>query len=200
MAIQTFILPISLDIHWCSFCRSAIILLCCLPEVRSSEDKLNKFDFVNAVLYANLSRIPSLLPSRRSEDQTKQAYKMLSDCFRLLSNTFLVKSHLFLNVITHYASHLFLLLFSNLLCFILVLFLIPFRYGMNTSNCRAKILVEYFGEEFSYKKCQLYVMFLFLWGCAWLSWCLWLMCCLCTLLFWDHVDWNSQGLGCGSLL
>ncbi|KAG5541525.1 hypothetical protein RHGRI_021380 [Rhododendron griersonianum] len=90
--------------------RSAIILLCCLPEVRSSEDKLNKFDFVNAVLYANLSRIPSLLPSRRSEDQTKQAYKMLSDCF---------------------------------------------RYGMNTSNCRAKILVEYFGEEFSYKKCQL---------------------------------------------
>ncbi|KAE9459004.1 hypothetical protein C3L33_09110, partial [Rhododendron williamsianum] len=68
------------------------------------------FDFVNAVLYANLSRIPSLLPSRRSEDQTKQAYKMLSDCF---------------------------------------------RYGMNTSNCRAKILVEYFGEEFSYEKCQL---------------------------------------------
>ncbi|XP_058222361.1 ATP-dependent DNA helicase Q-like SIM isoform X1 [Rhododendron vialii] len=64
----------------------------------------------DCILYANLSRIPSLLPSRRSEDQTKQAYKMLSDCF---------------------------------------------RYGMNTSNCRAKILVEYFGEEFSHKKCQL---------------------------------------------
>ncbi|XP_058222362.1 ATP-dependent DNA helicase Q-like SIM isoform X2 [Rhododendron vialii] len=36
----------------------------------------------DCILYANLSRIPSLLPSRRSEDQTKQAYKMLSDCFR----------------------------------------------------------------------------------------------------------------------
>ncbi|PSS10121.1 ATP-dependent DNA helicase Q-like [Actinidia chinensis var. chinensis] len=64
----------------------------------------------DCILYANLSRIPSLLPSRRSEDQTKQAYKMLSDCF---------------------------------------------RYGMNTSSCRAKTLVEYFGEEFSYEKCQL---------------------------------------------
>ncbi|CAL5378788.1 unnamed protein product [Camellia sinensis] len=64
----------------------------------------------DCILYANLSRIPSLLPSRRSEDQTKQAYRMLSDCF---------------------------------------------RYGMNTSSCRAKILVEYFGEEFSYQKCQL---------------------------------------------
>ncbi|GMP40216.1 hypothetical protein CsSME_00010754 [Camellia sinensis var. sinensis] len=37
----------------------------------------------DCILYANLSRIPSLLPSRRSEDQTKQAYRMLSDCFRL---------------------------------------------------------------------------------------------------------------------
>ncbi|KAF2316844.1 hypothetical protein GH714_042185 [Hevea brasiliensis] len=62
------------------------------------------------ILYANLSRIPSLLPSKRSEDQTKQAYKMLSDCF---------------------------------------------RYGMNTSCCRAKRLVEYFGEDFSYEKCLL---------------------------------------------
>lgn len=34
------------------------------------------------VLYANLSRIPTLLPSQRSDEQTKQAYKMLSDCFR----------------------------------------------------------------------------------------------------------------------
>ncbi|KAL6964756.1 DNA helicase [Sarracenia purpurea var. burkii] len=64
----------------------------------------------DCILYVNLSRIPSLLPSRRSEDQTKQAYKMLSDCF---------------------------------------------RYGMNTSSCRAKTLVEYFGEEFSHEKCQL---------------------------------------------
>ncbi|XP_044475735.1 ATP-dependent DNA helicase Q-like SIM [Mangifera indica] len=59
-------------------------------------------------LYANLLRAPTLLPSRRSEDQTKQAYKMLSDCF---------------------------------------------RYGMNISSCRAKILVEYFGEDFAHDKC-----------------------------------------------
>ncbi|KAJ4719432.1 ATP-dependent DNA helicase [Melia azedarach] len=64
----------------------------------------------DCVLYANLSSIPTLLPSRRGEDQTKQAYKMLSDCY---------------------------------------------RYGMNTSCCRAKLLVEYFGEDFSYDKCQL---------------------------------------------
>ncbi|XP_009778267.1 ATP-dependent DNA helicase Q-like SIM [Nicotiana sylvestris] len=60
------------------------------------------------VLYANLSRTPTLLPSQRSEEQTKQAYKMLSDCF---------------------------------------------RYGMNTSCCRAKTLVEYFGERFLLEKC-----------------------------------------------
>ncbi|CAI0551213.1 unnamed protein product [Linum tenue] len=59
-------------------------------------------------LYADLSRLPSLLPNKRSEDQTKQAYKMLSDCF---------------------------------------------RYGMNTSSCRSKILVEYFGEDFRHEKC-----------------------------------------------
>ncbi|XP_041022267.1 ATP-dependent DNA helicase Q-like SIM isoform X2 [Juglans microcarpa x Juglans regia] len=64
----------------------------------------------DCTLYANLTRVPSLLPSKRSEDQTKQAYKMLSDCF---------------------------------------------RYGMNTSRCRAKTLVEYFGEDFSYEKCLL---------------------------------------------
>ncbi|KAM3378102.1 ATP-dependent DNA helicase Q-like SIM isoform X1 [Capsicum galapagoense] len=62
------------------------------------------------VLYANLSRTPTLLPSQRSEEQTKQAYKMLSDCF---------------------------------------------RYGMNTSCCRAKTLVEYFGEDFLLEKCLL---------------------------------------------
>lgn len=62
------------------------------------------------VLYANLSRTPSLLPSKRSEAQTKHAFKMLSDCF---------------------------------------------RYGMSTSCCRAKTLVEYFGEDFSYEKCLL---------------------------------------------
>ncbi|MED6193480.1 hypothetical protein PIB30_019953 [Stylosanthes scabra] len=64
----------------------------------------------DCILFANLGRVPSLLPSRRSEDQTKQAYIMLSDCF---------------------------------------------RYGMNTSCCRAKTLVEYFGEEFIHNKCLL---------------------------------------------
>ncbi|KAJ7973345.1 ATP-dependent DNA helicase [Quillaja saponaria] len=64
----------------------------------------------DCILYANLTRTPSLLPSRRSEEQTKQAYMMLSDCF---------------------------------------------RYGMNTSCCRAKILVQYFGEDFSHEKCFL---------------------------------------------
>ncbi|CAN0914182.1 ATP-dependent DNA helicase Q-like SIM [Linum grandiflorum] len=61
-------------------------------------------------LYANLSRPPSLFPNKRSEEQTKQAYRMLSDAF---------------------------------------------RYGMNTSNCRSKILVEYFGEDFHHQKCLL---------------------------------------------
>ncbi|RVW31612.1 ATP-dependent DNA helicase Q-like SIM [Vitis vinifera] len=65
----------------------------------------------DCILYANLSRVPTLLPSQRSEDQTKQAYKMLSDCF---------------------------------------------RYGMNTTCCRAKTLVEYFGEDFCHQSCILY--------------------------------------------
>ncbi|KAK7277949.1 hypothetical protein RJT34_22970 [Clitoria ternatea] len=64
----------------------------------------------DCILYANLASRPFLLPSRKSEDQIKQAYIMLADCF---------------------------------------------RYGMNTSCCRAKTLVEYFGEDFSHKKCLL---------------------------------------------
>ncbi|KAG8390992.1 hypothetical protein BUALT_Bualt01G0141700 [Buddleja alternifolia] len=64
----------------------------------------------DCVLYANLSRIPTLLPSQRSAEQTKRAYNMLSDCF---------------------------------------------RYGMRTSSCRAKMLVEYFGEEFTQERCLL---------------------------------------------
>ncbi|KAF8394560.1 hypothetical protein HHK36_020772 [Tetracentron sinense] len=64
----------------------------------------------DCILYANLSRTPTLLPSQRSEEQTKLAYTMLSDCF---------------------------------------------RYGMATACCRAKTLVEYFGEDFSCKKCLL---------------------------------------------
>ncbi|KAL1549791.1 DNA helicase [Salvia divinorum] len=67
-------------------------------------------ELADCVLYANLSRIPTLLPSQRSEEQTKQAYQMLSDCF---------------------------------------------RYGMKTFCCRAKMLVEYFGEEFSTGRCNL---------------------------------------------
>ncbi|KAD4179696.1 hypothetical protein E3N88_28287 [Mikania micrantha] len=64
----------------------------------------------DCVLYANLSRMPSLLPSRRSEEQSTQAYKMLSDCF---------------------------------------------RYAMRTSRCRAQMLVQYFGEDFSDDSCHL---------------------------------------------
>ncbi|KAI7746912.1 hypothetical protein M8C21_008504 [Ambrosia artemisiifolia] len=64
----------------------------------------------DCVLYANLSRMPSLLPNRRSEEQTRQAYKMLSDCF---------------------------------------------RYAMRTSRCRAQMLVQYFGEDFSDDSCHL---------------------------------------------
>ncbi|XVF57499.1 hypothetical protein PTKIN_Ptkin06aG0210200 [Pterospermum kingtungense] len=64
----------------------------------------------DCILYANLSRVPTLLPCKRSEDQAKRAYKILSDIF---------------------------------------------RYGMNTSCCRAKTLVEYFGEDFGDEKCLL---------------------------------------------
>ncbi|PWA82395.1 RECQ helicase SIM [Artemisia annua] len=64
----------------------------------------------DCVLYVNLSRMPSLLPSRRSEEQTRQAYTMLSDCF---------------------------------------------RYAMRTSKCRAQMLVQYFGEDFSHDSCHL---------------------------------------------
>ncbi|PON81702.1 DNA helicase, ATP-dependent [Trema orientale] len=36
----------------------------------------------DCILIANLKRVPSLLPSKRTAEQTMQAYKMLSDCFR----------------------------------------------------------------------------------------------------------------------
>ncbi|KAH9610184.1 hypothetical protein KSS87_002193 [Heliosperma pusillum] len=62
----------------------------------------------DCILYADLSKIPTLLPNKRTDVQKKQAYKMLSDCF---------------------------------------------RYGMHTSICRAKILVEYFGENFREERC-----------------------------------------------
>ena len=63
----------------------------------------------DCILYANLSRIPSLLPNKRTEEQKRHAYKMLTDCF---------------------------------------------RYGMNTSICRARVLVEYFGEVFHQERCM----------------------------------------------
>ncbi|KAJ0080534.1 hypothetical protein Patl1_22544 [Pistacia atlantica] len=65
-------------------------------------------------LYANLLRAPTLLLSQRSEDQTKQAYNMLSDCFRI---------HVDLQIWNEY------------------------------SCCRAKIPVEYCGEDFGHDKC-----------------------------------------------
>ncbi|KAH7655004.1 DNA helicase protein [Dioscorea alata] len=46
----------------------------------------------DCTLYVNLSRIPTLLPSQRSEEQTKQAYRMLSDCFRYAMNNSVCRS------------------------------------------------------------------------------------------------------------
>ncbi|KAG9444777.1 hypothetical protein H6P81_016117 [Aristolochia fimbriata] len=64
----------------------------------------------DCTLYADLSKIPTLLPSQRSAEQTRHAYKLLRDCF---------------------------------------------RYGMTTTCCRAKTLVNYFGEDLSCEKCLL---------------------------------------------
>ncbi|KAG2616426.1 hypothetical protein PVAP13_3NG202226 [Panicum virgatum] len=61
-------------------------------------------------LYCNFLRAPTLLPNKRSEEQTKAAYRMLRDCF---------------------------------------------HYSLNTSTCRAKILVKYFGEEFGPDRCDM---------------------------------------------
>ena len=50
-------------------------------------------------------------------------------------------------------------------CFMNILWqiiLINCRYGMRTSCCRAKTLVEYFGEDFSYVAYLLYVMLPFI--------------------------------------
>ncbi|XP_062180440.1 ATP-dependent DNA helicase Q-like SIM [Phragmites australis] len=63
----------------------------------------------DCILYCNLLRAPTLLPNKRSEEQTKVAYRMLRDCF---------------------------------------------HYALNTSTCRAKILVKYFGEEFGPDGCR----------------------------------------------
>ncbi|WVZ96310.1 hypothetical protein U9M48_041966 [Paspalum notatum var. saurae] len=64
----------------------------------------------DCTLYCNFLRVPSLLPNKRSEEQTKAAYRMLRDCF---------------------------------------------HYSLNTSKCRAKILVKYFGEEFGPDGCHM---------------------------------------------
>ncbi|XP_057857543.2 ATP-dependent DNA helicase Q-like SIM isoform X1 [Cryptomeria japonica] len=62
----------------------------------------------DCTLYADMTRLPSLLPSRRDAEQTQNALSMLSDCF---------------------------------------------RYGVSTTCCRAKTLVQYFGEDLIAMKC-----------------------------------------------
>ncbi|CAN6340641.1 unnamed protein product [Urochloa humidicola] len=64
----------------------------------------------DCTLYCNFFRAPTLLPNKRSEEQTKAAYRMLRDCF---------------------------------------------HYSLNTSTCRARILVKYFGEEFGPDRCDM---------------------------------------------
>ncbi|XP_066368307.1 ATP-dependent DNA helicase Q-like SIM [Miscanthus floridulus] len=64
----------------------------------------------DCTLYCNFLRSPTLLPNKRSEEQTKAAYRMLRDCF---------------------------------------------HYSLNTSTCRAKILVKYFGEDFGPDGCRM---------------------------------------------
>ncbi|XP_020584819.1 ATP-dependent DNA helicase Q-like SIM [Phalaenopsis equestris] len=41
----------------------------------------------DCILYADFYKCPTLLPSRRTEERTRHAYKMLSDCFRYGMNT-----------------------------------------------------------------------------------------------------------------
>lgn len=64
----------------------------------------------DCTLYCNFVRTPTLLPNKRSDEQTRAAYRMLRDCF---------------------------------------------HYALNTSTCRAKILVKYFGEELGLEGCQM---------------------------------------------
>ncbi|KAM0838249.1 hypothetical protein ACQ4PT_061101 [Festuca glaucescens] len=64
----------------------------------------------DCTLYCNFVRTPTLLPNKRSDEQTRAAYRMLRDCF---------------------------------------------HYALNTSTCRAKILVKYFGEELVPDGCQM---------------------------------------------
>lgn len=40
---------------------------------------------LSAALYCNFFRAPTLLPNKRSEEQTKAAYRMLRDCFQYVS-------------------------------------------------------------------------------------------------------------------
>uniref|UniRef100_A0ACD5TX96 Uncharacterized protein n=1 Tax=Avena sativa TaxID=4498 RepID=A0ACD5TX96_AVESA len=65
----------------------------------------------DCTLYCSFMRTPTLLPNKRSDEQTRAAYRMLLDCF---------------------------------------------HYALNTSTCRAKILVKYFGEDFGPDGCQMY--------------------------------------------
>lgn len=51
----------------------------------------------DCILYANMSRMPTLLPSKRNEEQMKLAYKMLSDCFRYGMNTASCRTKMLVN-------------------------------------------------------------------------------------------------------
>jgi hypothetical protein len=53
---------------------------------------------LSAALYCNLLRAPTLLPNKRSEEQTKAAYRMLRDCFQYVSSyqTVVMESHVYL--------------------------------------------------------------------------------------------------------
>ncbi|GLJ43466.1 hypothetical protein SUGI_0903700 [Cryptomeria japonica] len=68
----------------------------------------------DCTLYADMTRLPSLLPSRRDAEQTQNALSMLSDCF---------------------------------------------RYEVSTTCCRAKTLVQYFGEDLIAMKCGMYTTY-----------------------------------------
>lgn len=114
--------------------------------------------FSLTALITNLTRVPSLLPGKRSEEQIKQACKMLSDCFRFIANSRLCMLIYFSDSLHHLFLMRIILTLKNVYTRVcLNISFVTCRYGMNSSGCRAKKLVEYFGEEFTYEKCLLYV-------------------------------------------
>lgn len=98
---------------------------------------------LSAALYCNFLRAPTLLPNKRSEEQTKAAYRMLRDCFQYVSSyqTVVMESHVYL---------------LNVKGLKLVAFFFCRSYSLNTSICRAKVLVKYFGEDFGPDGCRMY--------------------------------------------